>query len=183
MKSVFGVSSLDGYGLHDHTLTVQAAGALLKYLQETRRDALKALSGFTTYSLADFMVLDAETRRNLELTETLRENKVEGSLLSVLDNTRTPMGKRLLRQWVNKPLLNLQAINSRLDMVEFFFQDGVLRKQVSELLAQFHDLERLINRISSQAARPPDLAALREDFALLPQLLELLPLYYFLIWY
>jgi DNA mismatch repair protein MutS len=175
MKSAFGVSSLDGFGLHNHTLTVQAAGALLKYLQETHRDALKALSGFTTYSLADFMVLDAETRRNLELTETLRENKVEGSLLSVLDNTRTPMGKRVLLQWVNKTLLNLQAINSRLDMVEFFFQDGVLRKQVSELLAQFHDLERLINRISSQAARPPDLTALREDFALLPQLLELLP--------
>jgi DNA mismatch repair protein MutS len=175
MKSVFGVSSLDGFGLHDHALTVQAAGALLKYLKETRRDALKALSGFTTYSLADFMVLDAETRRNLELTETLRENKVEGSLLSVLDNTRTPMGKRLLRQWVNKPLLNLQAINSRLDMVEYFFRDGVLRKQVSDLLAKFHDLERLVNRISSQAARPPDLAALREDFALLPQLLELLP--------
>ncbi len=175
MKSAFGVSSLDGFGLHDHALTVQAAGALLKYLQETRRDALKSLSGFNTYSLSDFMLLDAETRRNLELTETLRENKVDGSLLGVLDQTRTPMGKRLLRQWVNKPLLNLQAINSRLDMVEFFFQNGVLRKQVSELLAKFHDLERLINRISSQAARPPDLVALREDFALLPQLLELLP--------
>jgi len=175
MKSVFGVSSLDGFGLHDFSLTVQAAGALLKYLQETQKDALKALSGFNTYSLSDFMVLDAETRRNLELTETLRDNKVEGSLLGVLDQTHTPMGKRMLRQWVNKPLLNLQAINSRLDMVEFFFQDGVLRKQVSDILGQFHDLERLINRVSSKVVRPPELLALREDFSLLPQLLELLP--------
>jgi DNA mismatch repair protein MutS len=175
MKSAFGVSSLDGFGLHEAPLTVQAAGALLKYLQDTQKDALKMLSGFTTYSLADFMVLDAETRRNLELTETLREHKVEGSLLGVLDKTRTPMGKRLLRQWVSKPLLNLQAINSRLDLVELFFRDGVLRKQVSELLAQFHDLERLINRVSAKVARPPELVTLREDFTLLPQLLELLP--------
>ncbi|MFZ3070222.1 MAG: DNA mismatch repair protein MutS [Anaerolineaceae bacterium] len=175
MKSAFGVASLDGFGLKDQSLAVRAAGALLKYLQETQKSGLKTLSGFTTYSLADFMVLDSETRRNLELTETLREGKTEGTLLGVLDQTHTSMGKRMLRQWVNKPLLNLQAINSRLDMVEYFYKSGVLRKTLSDLIADFHDLERLVNRITTGSARPPELVALREDLTLLPELIQLLP--------
>ncbi|MGV8050111.1 MAG: DNA mismatch repair protein MutS [Anaerolineaceae bacterium] len=175
LKNTFSVASLDGFGLKNLPLTVRAAGALLKYLQETQKGVLGTLTSFSTYSLMDFMVLDSETRRNLELTETLRDGKPESSLLWVLDQTRTPMGKRMLRQWVNKPLLNLQAINSRLDMVEYFYESGVLRKSLSDLMADFHDLERLVNRISAGIARPPDLVALREDLTLLPGLMELLP--------
>ncbi len=115
------------------------------------------------------MVLDAETRRNLELTETLREAKTEGSLLSVLDKTHTPMGKRLLRSWVNKPpLLDVPRIDQRLDAVQYFFDRGVERREIADLLKQLHDLERLVNRIVSGAARPNDLVALREDLRSFP---------------
>ncbi|MGV7976231.1 MAG: DNA mismatch repair protein MutS [Anaerolineaceae bacterium] len=175
LKSVFGVSSLDGFGLKNLPLTTRAAGALLKYLQETHKDALLSLKSFGTYSLGDFMVLDAETRRNLELTETLRDNRSEGSLLWVLDHTRTPMGKRMLRQWVNKPLLNLEVITARLDMVERFYRDGVLRNELTHLLHEFHDMERLVNRACSNSIRPPELVSLREDLSLLPKLRALVP--------
>ncbi len=175
LKGVFGVGSLDGFGLKSMPLTTRAAGALLKYLQETNQDALSSLKSFGTYSLGDFMVLDAETRRNLELTETLRDGKSEGSLLWVLDQTKTPMGKRMLRQWVNKPLLNPTAISTRLDMVETFYRDGVLRNELTHLLHEFHDLERLVNRACTNSIRPPELVSLREDLNLLPKLRALLP--------
>ena len=175
LKGVFGVSSLDGFGLKNLPLTTRAAGALLKYLQETHKDALLSLKSFGTYSLGDFMVLDAETRRNLELTETLRDAKSEGSLLWVLDQTKTAMGKRMLRQWVNKPLLNLAAITARLDLVETFYRDGVLRNEIVYLLHELHDMERLVNRACSNSIRPPELVSLREDLRLLPKLRALLP--------
>ena len=175
LKGVFGVGSLDGFGLKSMPLTTRAAGALLKYLQETNQDALSSLKSFGTYSLGDFMVLDAETRRNLELAETLRDGKSEGSLLWVLDQTKTPMGKRMLRQWVNKPLLNPTAISTRLDMVETFYRDGVLRNELTHLLHEFHDLERLVNRACTNSIRPPELVSLREDLNLLPKLRALLP--------
>ena len=175
LKGVFGVGSLDGFGLKSMPLTTRAAGALLKYLQETNQDALSSLKSFGTYSLGDFMVLDAETRRNLELAETLRDGKSEGSLLWVLDQTKTPMGKRMLRQWVNKPLLNPAAISTRLDMVETFYRDGVLRNELTHLLHEFHDLERLVNRACTNSIRPPELVSLREDLNLLPKLRALLP--------
>ncbi len=148
---------------------------MLKYLQETHKDALLSLKSFGTYSLGDFMVLDAETRRNLELTETLRDNRSEGSLLWVLDQTKTAMGKRMLRQWVNKPLLNLAAITARLDLVETFYRDGVLRNEIVHLLHEFHDMERLVNRACSNSIRPPELVSLREDLSLLPKLRALVP--------
>ena len=175
LKGVFGVGSLDGFGLKSMPLTTRAAGALLKYLQETNQNALSSLKSFGTYSLGDFMVLDAETRRNLELAETLRDGKSEGSLLWVLDQTKTPMGKRMLRQWVNKPLLNPAAISTRLDMVETFYRDGVLRNELTHLLHEFHDLERLVNRACTNSIRPPELVSLREDLNLLPKLRALLP--------
>ena len=175
LKGVFGVGSLDGFGLKSMPLTTRAAGALLKYLQETNQNALSSLKSFGTYSLGDFMVLDAETRRNLELAETLRDGKSEGSLLWVLDQTKTPMGKRMLRQWVNKPLLNPTAISTRLDMVETFYRDGVLRNELTHLLHEFHDLERLVNRACTNSIRPPELVSLREDLNLLPKLRALLP--------
>ena len=175
IKSQFGVSSLEGFGLKDQPLTLRAAGGLLKYLRETQKNSLPNLTGFSVYSLTDFMVLDGETRHNLELTETLRDGKVDGSLLSVLDKTKTLMGKRTLRAWVNKPLLDLAAIHRRQDLVEYFFNEGVRRTELTDLLKQLHDLERLVNRIGSGNARPPDLVALREDLNLIPELLALLP--------
>jgi DNA mismatch repair protein MutS len=175
IKHQFGVSSLEGFGLKQRPLTVRAAGGLLKYLNETQKGGLPSLTGFNSYSLSDFMVLDGETRRNLELTETLRDNKVEGSLLSVLDKTKSHMGKRTLRSWVNNPLLDRDKIRQRQDLVEYFFTDGVRRTEISTQLKELHDLERLVNRMVSGSARPPDLVGLREDLQLLPELLNLLP--------
>jgi DNA mismatch repair protein MutS len=174
IKSQFNLSDLEGLGLKPYPLAVRATGALLKFLQETQKGSQKLELSFSTYSLSDFMVLDAETRRNLELTETLRENKTEGSLLGVLDKTHTAMGKRLLRSWVNKPLLDVSMIEQRLEAVTYFFERGVERQQIAELLKQLHDIERLVNRINSGNARPNDLLALREDLTVLPQLLPLL---------
>lgn len=174
IKSQFRVSNLEGLGLKPYPLAIRATGALLKFLQETQKGLLEIELAFSTYSLSDFMVLDAETRRNLELTETLREGKTEGSLLGIVDKTQTPMGKRLLRNWVNKPLLDIERINQRLDAVAYFYERGVERKQIAELLKQFHDLERLVTRLVNGSARPNDLVALREDLGALPALIGLL---------
>lgn len=174
IRAQFSVSDLAGLGLKPYPAAVRATGALLKFLQETQKNLLTLELSFSTYSLADFMVLDAETRRNLELTETLRELKSDGSLLGVLDKTRTSMGKRLLRSWVNKPLLDVERINKRLDAVQYFFDRGVKRREIADLLRQFHDLERLVSRIVSGLARPNDLVALREDLRAFPDLYSLL---------
>ena len=174
IKTQFRVSNLEGLGLKTYPLAVRATGALLKFLKETQKGLLEIELSFSTYSLSDFMVLDAETRRNLELTETLRDGKTEWSLLGILDRTQTPMGKRLLRSWVNKPLLDIEQINQRLDAVAYFYDHGVERKQIAELLKQLHDLERLVTRLVNGSARPNDLVALREDLGTLPGLIHLL---------
>ena len=175
IKTRFKVSSLEGLGLKSLPLATRAVGALLKYLQETQKGLADVRFSFSTYSLDDFMVLDAETRRNLELTETLRDNKPEGSLLGMLDRAKTPMGKRMLRSWVNKPLLDLTQIDQRLNAVEFFFNNGILRQNLQPLLADFHDLERIVGRLNNGSARPGDLVALREDLRAIPRLRAILP--------
>ena len=166
----FDVATLDGFGLRGKPMAIRAAGAILAYLEDTQRQSLKLLTGLSTYALDDFMVLDAETRRNLELTETIRTGKTQGSLLSMLDSTQTPMGSRILHQWVSKPLLNVDQINQRLDAVEFFFKNGMIRAEAMEALGQFDDLERLTNRVISGHAIPRDLVAIRENLTRIPTL-------------
>ncbi len=175
LRGHFQVSTLDGFGLRNKPLAVRAAGAILQYLEETQPAALKLLTRLSTYSLSEFMVLDAATRRNLELTETLREGRVQGSLLGVLDHTITPMGKRLLRQWVSKPLLEVERIRSRQAGVAYFYQQGLTRAEVRQALRAIGDLERLTNRVLSGHAQPRDLAALRETLRHLPAVQAALP--------
>ena len=175
LRGHFQVSTLDGFGLRNKPLAVRAAGAILQYLEETQPAALKLLTRLSTYSLSEFMVLDASTRRNLELTETLREGRVQGSLLGVLDHTITPMGKRLLRQWVSKPLLEVERIRSRQAGVAYFYQQGLTRAEVRQALRAIGDLERLTNRVLSGHAQPRDLAALRETLRHLPAVQAALP--------
>jgi DNA mismatch repair protein MutS len=172
----FKVSTLDGFGLKGQENAIKAAGALVQYVQETQPAALKMLSSLSTFSIHEFMTLDASTRRNLELTETIRNSGPEGTLLGVLDKTITPMGKRLLRQWVGKPLLNVQQINQRLDLVKYFFNDGLLRAEIRQSLKPLSDLERLTNRILGGSAQPRDLVSLRTTLQQLPVILGLLPL-------
>lgn len=175
LKAHFEVGSLDGFGLRGHGLSIGAAGAILQYLKDTQPSALALLTHLSTYQVADFMTLDAATRRNLELTETLRGGAVHGSLLGVLDHTVTPMGKRLVRQWVSKPLLDVEQVRRRQDQVEFFFDSGLLRSELRAALKPLGDLERLTNRIHGGTAQPRDLVALRGTLRRLPGVRSLLP--------
>jgi DNA mismatch repair protein MutS len=169
----FGVASLDGYGMHGMSLGVQAAGTILQYLQETQAAALKLLTGINTYSTNEFMTLDASTRRNLELTETIRDGSVEGSLLGELDRCITPMGKRLVRQWVSKPLLDVKLIRTRQHGVLSLFNQGMLRAELRAALRPLSDLERLTTRVVSGSAQPRDLVGLRGSLQRLPGIGEL----------
>jgi len=168
----FGVATLAGFGLQGKAQAIRAAGALVSYLAETQKAALSLLTGLHSYSLQDFMALDAATRRNLELTATLLSGEVKGSLLGTMDATITPMGKRLLRQWLGKPLLDLERIRRRHDQVEVFHQDGLWRAEIREALKAFGDLERLANRAKAGVATPRDLAALRDLLGNIPSLRE-----------
>jgi DNA mismatch repair protein MutS len=150
------VSTLDGFGLEGAPLAIQSCGVILQYLRDTQPSALLLLRGITVYSTSEFMTLDAATQRNLELTETIRRGETRGSLLSILDHTITPMGHRLIRQWVGKPLLNLKQIQDRQNVVEFFLGNSMVRIGLRSLFTNFGDLERLSNRVVSGNALPRD---------------------------
>jgi DNA mismatch repair protein MutS len=169
----FKVASLDGFGLRGKTLAIQAAGAILQYLSETQAASLKLLTSLSTYSTAEFMNLDASTRRNLELIETIRDGSVQGSLLGELDRAITPMGKRLIRQWVSKPLLDVELIHQRQQGVSFFFDHGMLRAELRAACKPLSDLERLTTRIVSGSAQPRDLVGLRSTLQRLPGIRQL----------
>jgi len=175
LKDHFRVKTLDGYGVRGFPYAIRAAGAILQYLEQTRAESLQLLTGLSRYSLEEFMTLDAATRRNLELTETIRTGTAVGSLLGILDQTITPMGKRLLRQWVSKPLLDVEKIRSRHDGVELFFEDGLLRGETREKLKGLGDLERLSNRVAGGTAHPRDLVGIRETLSQLPGIRNLFP--------
>ncbi|MCX8061076.1 MAG: DNA mismatch repair protein MutS [Anaerolineales bacterium] len=170
----FEVASLDGFGLKGYTVGVQASGAILQYLRENQPQALSLLTQLRTYSLKDFMILDAATRRNLELTETIRSTSGRGTLLSVLDQTVTPMGARLLRHWIHQPLLDVRKIESRQQRIDVFYQDGIFRAAIRNSLRPIADLERLVNRIVSGIAQPRDLSALRTSLQQIEKLGNLL---------
>lgn len=167
------VASLDGFGLRGMPLAVRAAGGLVQYVQETQPAALKLLTSISTYATSEFMTLDAATQRNLELVETIRGGDVHGSLLSVLDHTTTAMGKRAVRHWVNKPLLDLKTIQRRLDGVAFFLENGMLRAELRAALHPLADLERLTNRLISGTAHPRELVAVRATLNGLPAIRDL----------
>lgn len=174
LRRHFNVTSLDGFGLAGKEDAIRAAGALLGYLGETQEVAFKLLTEFSTYSLNDFMTLDAATRRNLELTQTIRSGDIRGSLLGEIDQTITPMGARMIRNWISKPLLDLDRISQRLAQVHACYEDGLLRAEIRSQLKAIGDLERLTNRILSNVAQPRDLASLRQILMEIPKLHETL---------
>jgi len=164
----FGVSTLQGFGLEARPAALRAAGAIVAYLRETQPAALRQLVALRTYSVAQFMNLDAVTLRNLELLEPLRPaqaGRPSPTLLSVLDKTQTPMGARLLRAWIVRPLLDLAAIEARLARVDALVADTLLRARLREVLKHMPDLERLTTRLVSQIATPQDLLHLRQACA------------------
>jgi DNA mismatch repair protein MutS len=165
----FEVDSLDGFGAIGKPFAIRAAGGLLQYLEETQLSGLNQITSLSTYSTSGFMTLDAQTRRNLELAESSRGDR-KLSLTAVLDHTRTPMGARLLRKWINQPLLDVDALNERLDAVEWFTTHAMQRVKVREALGQVGDIERLANRITTGMASPRDLGQLRGALVGLPDL-------------
>ena len=174
LQEHFGTSTLAGFGLDEIPAAVRSAGAIVEYLRSSQEAALSLLTGLSIYSLDDFMTLDAATRRNLELTETIRTGDVRASLLGILDQTRTPMGRRLLRQWLGNPLLDLERIEGRLNQVEAFHDNGVWRAEIRSALKAYGDLERLTNRIIAAAAKPGDLVAMEALLEKIPQIKGLL---------
>ncbi len=164
----FHVQSLKGIGLGDMDCGVIAAGATLRYLTMTQKSELNNLTQIRPYSIGKYMVLDSFTRRNLELTETLREKARRGSLLWVLDKTKTAMGARMLRSFLEQPLIDPEEIESRLDAVSDLSINAITREEIREYLQPVYDLERLISRISYRTANPRDLIAFRTSLAMVP---------------
>ena len=166
----FHVSSLSGLGLDAFSCGIIAAGALLQYLIETQKTSIANLTALTPYSISKYMVLDSSTRRNLELCETLREKNKRGSLLWVLDKTKTAMGARMLRRYLEQPLIEKEEIMQRLDAVEELKDNAITREELREYLNPVYDLERLISRISYQTANPRDLVAFKTSLSMLPHI-------------
>ncbi len=170
----FQVSTLDGYGCAGLPMAVRAAGAIIQYLQETQKQGLSQITHLSTYSTKAFMTLDPATRRNLELTQTIRTGAVQGSLLGVLDQTCTPMGGRLLRKWLNEPRLDITQLERRLDAVEALYRSTMARGELRERLKHLGDLERLCNRVAQGVAGPRDLLRLRQSLEQVPALVRIL---------
>ncbi|MBO5461334.1 MAG: DNA mismatch repair protein MutS, partial [Ruminococcus sp.] len=164
----FRVNALDGLGLKDYDCGVISAGALLQYLMETQKNNLSHMTHITPYTTGRYMMLDSSTRRNLELCETLREKQKRGSLLGVLDKTRTAMGARMLRKYIEQPLIEKSAIVKRLDAVAELKDMAISREEIREYLAPVYDLERLITRITYGTANPRDLTAFLSSLEMLP---------------
>ncbi len=174
LREHFHVQSLAGFGIEGKPLAARAAGALLAYVEDTQPSALSQLNALHTYSLDEFMTLDEATRRALELVETMREGTTRGTLLWVLDKTQTPMGARLLRRWILQPLLDVKALNTRLDMVQVWVNHTIQRMALRNALHGLGDVERWTNRIIQRAANPRDLVGLREALTRLPEIHTLL---------
>ena len=164
----FHVISLAGLGIQDFPTGMIAAGVLLQYLYETQKTSLSHFTHLYPYLTSKYMLLDTSTRRNLELTETLREKQKKGSLLGVLDRTRTAMGGRLLRKYLEQPLIQKDKIEERLDAVEALGQRSVERDELREYLNTIYDMERLLGKVSYKTANPRDLIAFRNSLAMLP---------------
>ena len=164
----FKVSSLQGLGLSDYDCGVISAGALLQYLLETQKNDLSHMTHITPYTTGKYMMLDSSTRRNLELCETLREKQKRGSLLWVLDKTKTAMGARTLRKYIEQPLIERSEIERRLDAVTELKEEAISREEIREYLSPVYDLERLITRITYGSANPRDLTAFSSSLEMLP---------------
>ena len=166
----FHVAGLAGLGLGDYNCGIIAAGVLLQYLIETQKTAIANLTALTTYSAGKYMVIDSSTRRNLELCETLREKQKRGSLLWVLDKTKTAMGARLLRSFIEQPLIEKEEINRRLQAVQELKENAIGREELREYLSPVYDLERLISKISYKTANPRDMIAFQTSLSMLPHI-------------
>ncbi len=170
LQKHFKVGALTGLGIEDFPCGLIAAGSLLQYLYENQKTSLEHFTHLYPYLISRYMLLDSSTRRNLELTETLREKQKKGSLLWVLDKTRTAMGARMLRTFLEQPLIEKESIERRLDAVQALFTDAIVRDELREYLRSIYDLERLLGKVSYRTANPRDFLALQSSLSMLPHI-------------
>jgi len=173
----FKILSLEGFGLNALPLAIGAVGAILTYVEKTQMKVLAQLNNLSTYKITDFLIMDNTTKRNLELFSTARDNLFQGSLLSVIDQTKTAMGGRLLRNWLLNPLINKNFISKRLDAVEELVKNNTLRKDLREFLGDVRDIERLSSRVAVGLANARELLALSESIKVFPNISEILEKY------
>lgn len=174
LKEHYHVGNLEGLGLADYDAGVIAAGCVMQYLYETQKSTLEHLTTITPYQVGQYMVIDTSTRRNLELVETLREKQKRGTLLWVLDKTKTAMGARLLRSYIEQPLIHREEILERQEAVQEFNMNYISREEICEYLNPVYDLERLIGRISYKTANPRDLLAFKNSLSMIPFIKDIL---------
>lgn len=174
IKDQLAIKAIEGLGFKEKSEAIIGSGALIQYLVETQKSQLKHLTHIHYYATEDYMLLDLSTRRNLELVETLREKDRRGSLLWVLDKTKTAMGARMLRQQIEQPLINIEAIEGKLDSVEELVDHAMLREELREYLMPVYDIERLMSRISCQTANGRDLQAFRQSIGMIGPIVTLL---------
>lgn len=174
LKEHFHVTNLEGLGIKDYDSGIIASGALFLYLRETQKTALSHMASIHPYAAEKFMLIDSSSRRNLELVETMREKQKKGSLLWVLDKTKTAMGARTLRAMVEQPLIDAAEINGRLEALEELNKNAMLRDEIREYLNPVYDMERLISRISYKSANPRDLVAFASSLEMLPYIKQVL---------
>lgn len=174
LREHYHVGSLDGLGLSDYEVGVIAAGSVMQYMYETQKSTLSHITTITPYTTGEYMIIDTSTRRNLELVETMREKQKRGTLLWVLDKTKTAMGARLLRTYIEQPLVQKEQIVERQNAIEELNQNYISREEICEYLNPIYDLERLIGRISYKTANPRDLISFRNSLEMLPHIKNLL---------
>ncbi len=168
----FNTQSLSGFGCENYKAGIIAAGQIMDFLKNTQKRTIFHINKLKRYNIDDYMVLDYATRRNLELTSTIRENKIEGSLLSVIDKTTTAMGSRLIKRWINQPLIEKDKINARLNAVDELSDNYLKMQEIKENLEEIYDLERILSKITYESANARDLAFLRTSLKKLPNIKE-----------
>lgn len=173
LKTVFKTNSLDAFGYENYKLGFQAAGAVVAYIWENLKENFPKFDRIESYELSEYVLIDSGTRKNLELTETLREKKKYGSLLWAIDKTKTNMGARLLKSWICQPLKNVSQIVERQNVVEEFIQKSNIREELSTILSKIYDIQRLSTRLSNNSANPRDFLGVNETLKLLPELNEI----------
>ena len=174
IKNHFNVINIEGLGFINNTFSVRSSGALIEYLKETQKNSLGHINYINNYNIHNYMILDINTRRNLELTETMRDKDKKGSLLWVLDKTSTSMGGRLLKKWIEEPLLKRKEIENRFNAVEYLKNDLLMMDEIKNVMNKVYDIERLIGRIVYGSGNARDMISLKSSISILPQLKNML---------
>lgn len=173
LKRVFNVKSLEAFGCSEMPLATMAAASIIDYLEETQKNSMPSFDVIAPYSISKFVSIDNVTRKNLELTQTVRDRSYHGSLLWAIDRTQTPMGARLIRQSLEQPLQDIKEINYRLETVEELLENRTLTGEIDDILSRFNDLERVSTRISNNTVNARELVALKKSLFVLPELAEI----------